>query len=191
MFPPACRGGKEELFKQLHEGQCKERNARKEVCGTRKAATISSTNRSVCARYYLDCIINKLSETWIPDEVTRILNIQDKNGYTAIMIATQLEKMEEFEEFDPDMRELDADLYHEGFLSYREVLSGYEWFRHSCRQQHDRGTETRRLAAHAHVEQAYSTPKNQRQKPLGNISSTLRSYNPLFKSSLKSLNTQR
>lgn len=53
------------------------------------AATTSSTNKYVCARYYLDCIINKLSETWIPDEVTRLLNIQDKNGDTAIMIAAR------------------------------------------------------------------------------------------------------
>ncbi|KAF2201658.1 apses-domain-containing protein [Delitschia confertaspora ATCC 74209] len=53
------------------------------------AATTSSTNKFVCARYYLDCIINKLSETWIPDEVTRILNVQDQNGDTAIMIAAR------------------------------------------------------------------------------------------------------
>ncbi|KAF2867612.1 hypothetical protein BDV95DRAFT_581359 [Massariosphaeria phaeospora] len=53
------------------------------------AATTSSTNKFVCARYYLDCIINKLSETWIPDEVTRILNQQDQNGDTAIMIAAR------------------------------------------------------------------------------------------------------
>ncbi|KAF2709869.1 apses-domain-containing protein [Pleomassaria siparia CBS 279.74] len=53
------------------------------------AATTSSTNKFVCARYYLDCIINKLSETWIPDEVTRLLNAQDQNGDTAIMIAAR------------------------------------------------------------------------------------------------------
>jgi hypothetical protein len=53
------------------------------------AATTSSTNKYVCARYYLDCIINKLSETWIPEEITRLLNIQDKNGDTAIMIAAR------------------------------------------------------------------------------------------------------
>ncbi|KAF2269835.1 apses-domain-containing protein [Lojkania enalia] len=53
------------------------------------AATTSSTNKFVCARYYLDCIINKLSETWIPDEVTRLLNKQDRNGDTAIMIAAR------------------------------------------------------------------------------------------------------
>ncbi|KAF2816939.1 apses-domain-containing protein [Mytilinidion resinicola] len=53
------------------------------------AATTSSTNKYVCARYYLDCIINKLLETWVPEEVTRLLNIQDKNGDTAIMIAAR------------------------------------------------------------------------------------------------------
>jgi transcription factor MBP1 len=53
------------------------------------AATTSSSNKYVCARWYLDCIINKLSETWIPDEVTRLLNAQDKNGDTAIMIAAR------------------------------------------------------------------------------------------------------
>ena len=53
------------------------------------AATTSSSNKYSCARYYLDCIINKLSETWIPDEVTRLLNVQDQNGDTAIMIAAR------------------------------------------------------------------------------------------------------
>ncbi|KAF2084641.1 apses-domain-containing protein [Saccharata proteae CBS 121410] len=51
--------------------------------------TTSSKSKYVCARYYLDCIINKLSETWIPEEVTRLLNQQDKNGDTAIMIAAR------------------------------------------------------------------------------------------------------
>ena len=53
------------------------------------AATTSSANKYTCARYYLDTIINKLSETWIPDEVTRLLNAQDQNGDTAIMIAAR------------------------------------------------------------------------------------------------------
>ncbi|KAH7050261.1 hypothetical protein B0J12DRAFT_719104 [Macrophomina phaseolina] len=53
------------------------------------AATTSSKNKYACARYYLDCIINKLAETWIPEEVTRLLNAQDKNGDTAIMIAAR------------------------------------------------------------------------------------------------------
>ncbi|KAK8232324.1 hypothetical protein HDK90DRAFT_306216 [Phyllosticta capitalensis] len=53
------------------------------------ATTTSSKNKYACARYYLDCIVNKLSETWIPEEVTRLLNQQDKNGDTAIMIAAR------------------------------------------------------------------------------------------------------
>jgi transcription factor MBP1 len=53
------------------------------------AATTSSANKFVCARYYFDCIINKLAETWIPDEVTRLLNVQDQNGDTAVMIAAR------------------------------------------------------------------------------------------------------
>ncbi|KAJ5058527.1 hypothetical protein J3E72DRAFT_247293 [Bipolaris maydis] len=53
------------------------------------AATTSSSNKYVCARWYLDCIINKLSETWIPEEVTRLLNAADQNGDTAIMIAAR------------------------------------------------------------------------------------------------------
>jgi transcription factor MBP1 len=53
------------------------------------AATTSSSNKYVCARWYLDCIINKLSETWIAEEVTRLLNVQDQNGDTAIMIAAR------------------------------------------------------------------------------------------------------
>ncbi|KAK8163930.1 hypothetical protein IWX90DRAFT_435559 [Phyllosticta citrichinensis] len=53
------------------------------------AATTSSKNKYACARYYLDCIVNKLSETWIPEEVTRLLNAQDSNGDTAIMIAAR------------------------------------------------------------------------------------------------------
>ncbi|EOD51490.1 putative apses transcription protein [Neofusicoccum parvum UCRNP2] len=53
------------------------------------AATTSSKNKYTCARYYFDCIINKLSETWVPDAVTRLLDEQDKNGDTAIMIAAR------------------------------------------------------------------------------------------------------
>ncbi|KAF2462215.1 hypothetical protein BDY21DRAFT_368316 [Lineolata rhizophorae] len=53
------------------------------------AATTSSKNKFLCARYYFDCIIAKLAETWIPDEITRLLNAQDKNGDTAIMIAAR------------------------------------------------------------------------------------------------------
>ncbi|KAF1815259.1 apses-domain-containing protein, partial [Eremomyces bilateralis CBS 781.70] len=53
------------------------------------AATTSSKNKYVSARYYLDCIINVLSETWSPDDITRLLNLQDQNGDTAIIIAAR------------------------------------------------------------------------------------------------------
>lgn len=53
------------------------------------AATTSSKHKYACARYYFDCIINKLYETWNADEVSRLLNRQDNNGDTAIMIAAR------------------------------------------------------------------------------------------------------
>jgi hypothetical protein len=53
------------------------------------AATTSSANKFLCARYYFDCIINKLSETWIPEEVNRLLNAQDKHGDTALHICAR------------------------------------------------------------------------------------------------------
>jgi transcription factor MBP1 len=53
------------------------------------AATTSSKNKYWSARYYMDTIINHLLETWIPHEVTRLLDIQDKNRDTAVMIAAR------------------------------------------------------------------------------------------------------
>jgi ankyrin repeat protein len=53
------------------------------------AATTSSKNKYLSARYYFDSIINVLLETWIPSEVTELLNKQDKNGDTALHIAAQ------------------------------------------------------------------------------------------------------
>jgi transcription factor MBP1 len=53
------------------------------------AATTSSKNKYLSARYYLDTIINALAETWVPDEITRLLNLQDKNGDTSIHIAAR------------------------------------------------------------------------------------------------------
>lgn len=50
------------------------------------AATTSSKNKYQCARYYFDSIINILLETWIPSEVSDLLNKRDKNGDTAIHI---------------------------------------------------------------------------------------------------------
>jgi len=53
------------------------------------ATTTSSKSKYACARYYLDCILNKMSETFNPLDIERILNIQDRNGDTAIMIAAR------------------------------------------------------------------------------------------------------
>jgi transcription factor MBP1 len=53
------------------------------------AATTSSKNKYLSARYYMDTIINHLLETWIPHEVTRLLDVPDKNRDTAVMIAAR------------------------------------------------------------------------------------------------------
>ncbi|MBE7180222.1 MAG: ankyrin repeat domain-containing protein [Terriglobus roseus] len=53
------------------------------------AATTSSKNKYYSARYYLDSIISIMTETWPPDDITKILNQQDNNGDTAIMIAAR------------------------------------------------------------------------------------------------------
>ena len=53
------------------------------------AGTTSSRNRYFSARYYLDTIINKLSETWSTEEITQLLDAQDQNGDSAVMIAAR------------------------------------------------------------------------------------------------------
>lgn len=53
------------------------------------AATTSSKNKYTSARYYMDTIINILSETWTPEQVTSLLNSRDNNGDTAVMIAAR------------------------------------------------------------------------------------------------------
>jgi hypothetical protein len=53
------------------------------------AATTSSKNKYKSARYYIDTLVNVLAETWIPDEITRLLNAPDQNGDTCIMIAAR------------------------------------------------------------------------------------------------------
>ncbi|EON64009.1 hypothetical protein W97_03239 [Coniosporium apollinis CBS 100218] len=53
------------------------------------AGTTSSKNKYACARYYLDTLIAKLSETWRADAIATLLNAQDHNGDTAIMIAAR------------------------------------------------------------------------------------------------------
>jgi hypothetical protein len=53
------------------------------------AATTSSKNKYKSARYYIDTLVNVLAETWIPDEITRLLNATDQNGDTCVMIAAR------------------------------------------------------------------------------------------------------
>jgi transcription factor MBP1 len=53
------------------------------------SATTSSKNKYLSARYYIDTIINSLAETWVPDQITQLLNQQDRNGDTAIHIAAR------------------------------------------------------------------------------------------------------
>jgi ankyrin repeat protein len=53
------------------------------------AATTSSKNKYKSARYYIDTLVNVLAETWIPDEITRLLNAADQNGDTCVMIAAR------------------------------------------------------------------------------------------------------
>jgi ankyrin repeat protein len=53
------------------------------------AATTSSKNKYLSARYYMETIINALAETWVSDEISRLLNFQDRNGDTAIHIAAR------------------------------------------------------------------------------------------------------
>lgn len=42
-----------------------------------------------CARYYMDCILNKMPEVMGPDGIERVLDTQDNNGDTAITIAAR------------------------------------------------------------------------------------------------------
>jgi transcription factor MBP1 len=53
------------------------------------AALTSSRAKHQCARYYLDVILNKLSETYEQDELHRLLDIQDVDGNTACHIAAK------------------------------------------------------------------------------------------------------
>ncbi|EME87668.1 uncharacterized protein MYCFIDRAFT_129526, partial [Pseudocercospora fijiensis CIRAD86] len=46
-------------------------------------------SKYACARYYMDCILTKMSDLLNPDQIERILNMQDQNGDTAITIAAR------------------------------------------------------------------------------------------------------
>lgn len=53
------------------------------------AAVTTTRSRHHCARYYLDVILNKLSETFDQDELRRLLDLQDVEGNTACHIAAK------------------------------------------------------------------------------------------------------
>ncbi|KAI9760698.1 MAG: hypothetical protein M1835_000119 [Candelina submexicana] len=53
------------------------------------AATTSSKSKLLCARYYLETIINGLSQLIPEHEVTNLLNLQDVDGDTALHIAAR------------------------------------------------------------------------------------------------------
>ncbi|KAH0156339.1 apses-domain-containing protein, partial [Aureobasidium melanogenum] len=53
------------------------------------AGTTSSKSKYACARYYLDCILSKMAETYSPTDIEHVLNIKDRNGDTAIHIAAR------------------------------------------------------------------------------------------------------
>ena len=52
-------------------------------------ATTSSRNKNLSARYYLDTIINKLSESVSSEELSRVLDARDSEGDTALHIAAR------------------------------------------------------------------------------------------------------
>ncbi|KAK4994118.1 Transcription factor mbp1 [Elasticomyces elasticus] len=52
-------------------------------------ATTSSKSKYVCARYYLDSILTKMSEHYSPGDIEAVLDKQDRNGDTAITIAAR------------------------------------------------------------------------------------------------------
>ncbi|KAF2721916.1 apses-domain-containing protein [Polychaeton citri CBS 116435] len=53
------------------------------------AATTSRKSKYACARYYTDCVLNKMAEILSPDQIAGILDIQDAAGDTAITIAAR------------------------------------------------------------------------------------------------------
>lgn len=53
------------------------------------ANTTLRKSKYQCARYYLDCLLNKMSEFLAPDAIEGIVNCPDQNGDTAITIAAR------------------------------------------------------------------------------------------------------
>ena len=53
------------------------------------AMTTTSLVKKRCARYYLDVVLNKMAEICTPQEFTRLVNLQDSNGDTALHIVAR------------------------------------------------------------------------------------------------------
>ena len=53
------------------------------------ANTTQRKSKYPCARYYMDTILNKMSEQYTPGEIEAIINMQDNNGDTAGTIAAR------------------------------------------------------------------------------------------------------
>lgn len=53
------------------------------------AGITQSKKKYECARYYMDCILNKMTESLTPSQIEGVLNVQDQNGDTAITIAAR------------------------------------------------------------------------------------------------------
>ena len=53
------------------------------------AMTTTSMVKKRCARYYLDVVLNKMFEFCTPPEFTRLVNLQDSNGDTALHIVAR------------------------------------------------------------------------------------------------------
>lgn len=53
------------------------------------ANTTQRKSKYPCARYYMDCLLNKMAEMLSPQQIEDILNYQDQNGDTAITIAAR------------------------------------------------------------------------------------------------------
>ena len=51
--------------------------------------TTNSLAKKRCARYYLDIVLNKLSEICTPQEFSRLVNMQDNSGDTALHIVAR------------------------------------------------------------------------------------------------------
>ncbi|KAK5112072.1 hypothetical protein LTR85_011653 [Meristemomyces frigidus] len=90
------------IFTNCHDKQCMEKlasllirtvNMQEWIGGSTVfhhiAGITQSKKKYECARYYMDCILNKMAEVLSPDQIERILNEPDSNGDTAITIAAR------------------------------------------------------------------------------------------------------